>query len=636
MEDRTEDGLPTSWMFGRQLIETGYRLDLDEEDPVEGLVSARVDSTGVEAVGNQFGNLSQSFDATPWRGKRVRFRAAVKTADRTENGRAQLWFRVDRKSSGTQPKMGFFDNMQDRPIVDDAWQHYEIVGDIADDSQRIIVGMLVLGKCVAWMDEVSLEVVDKTVKVTGGGIGGMASSPPQPFFTWWLVLPVVALSLFSLGYAGNRWFHRMAFRFSLAYWVLYCFPTLLQTALSIFIPMRVARWSSLYETQVVDPVVRWTAANILRVEGQLVSAFQNGSGDTTFSHVQVLVCFVLASVVAGLWSLADWRKTDHAWLRDLLRSYLRYVLAITMLGYGLAKLGLLFNQFPAPDAGRLGRSLGESSPMGLLWTFMGASRGYTFFAGAGETVAALLLIWRRTTLLGAMVAFGVMLNVMVLNFCYDVPVKLYSFHLVVMALFICLPDCPRLANLLFWHRAVGPVSLLPPYTGRVTIWIQRSIKAFLIVVAIGIPVVMHTIGEWKSARPFSALGDWKVMEILVDGQSGSSPLAESLGGRTLTLARTFPPATDRAQIAATITISAEVGQSVSVPATIHRDKMILNGVGLERLTSGELNWQIVGQEMELSNQVDGKEIRIRLQRLPEESLLMNRGFRWVNERPFNR
>jgi hypothetical protein len=215
-------------------------------------------------------------------------------------------------------------------------------------------------------------------------------------------------------------------------------------------------------------------------------------------------------------------------------------------------------------------------------------------------------------------------------------VKLYSFHLVVMSLFICLPDCSRLANVLFWHRAVEPVSLLPPYTGKVTIWVQRSVKAFLIVVAVGIPVVMHTIGEWKSARPFSALGDWNVVEILVDGQANSAEFTESLGKRTLSLARTFPPAPDRAQIAATAMFRAENKTALTGSAIIHWDRMVLTGGGLEILFSDQLKWKLVGDEMELNDQMNGKAITIHLKRVPEESLLMNRGFRWINERPFNR
>lgn len=73
-----------------------------------------------------FGNVMQSIDATPLRGKRVRFRAAVRA-----EGRAQLWLRVDRQGGAR----GLFDNMQDRPILSAEWKEYEIEGPVADDAE---------------------------------------------------------------------------------------------------------------------------------------------------------------------------------------------------------------------------------------------------------------------------------------------------------------------------------------------------------------------------------------------------------------------------------------------------------------------------------------------------------------------
>ena len=128
----------------------------------------------------------------------------------------------------------------------------------------------------------------------------------------------------------------------------------------------------------------------------------------------------------------------------------RFVLGATMLSYGWAKV--FPNQMPAPGPDRLLNPIGETSPMGLLWTFMGASSAYQIFAGVGEVVGGTLLFWRRTALLGALVLVVVLANVVALNFCYDVPVKLYSSHLLAMALFIVAPHVPRLLDVLVLNR----------------------------------------------------------------------------------------------------------------------------------------------------------------------------------------
>ncbi len=145
----------------------------------------------------------------------------------------------------------------------------------------------------------------------------------------------------------------------------------------------------------------------------------------------------------------------HAWLRVILRFYL----AAAMLVYGGGKL--IPDQFPAPPPDTLVRPVGDLLPVELLWTFMGASSAYTIFTGVAEMVGGLLLTARRTTLLGALICAGVLGNVFMLNVAYDVPVKILSFHLMAMSVFLVAPDLSRLANLLLLNRPAQPATLRP-------------------------------------------------------------------------------------------------------------------------------------------------------------------------------
>jgi len=84
-------------------------------------------------------------------------------------------------------------------------------------------------------------------------------------------------------------------------------------------------------------------------------------------------------------------------------------------------------------------AIGDQSPMGLLWNFMGASAPYTIFGGLGELIGGLLLTNRRTALLGALISAAVMSQVVMLNFSYDVPVKIYSSELLLTARVLIAP-----------------------------------------------------------------------------------------------------------------------------------------------------------------------------------------------------
>ncbi len=61
-----------------------------------------------------------------------------------------------------------------------------------------------------------------------------------------------------------------------------------------------------------------------------------------------------------------------------------------------------------------------------------------------EVVAGLLLLNRRTITLGLFVAAGVFINVMLLNLSYDIPVKIFSMHMVLYCFFLLAHDARRL------------------------------------------------------------------------------------------------------------------------------------------------------------------------------------------------
>ena len=509
MEQIDADKAPP-WVFPSMLSGAGYKMQVDDEQPFEGKTCIQIDARDAEAAKSPFGLFNQYLSAENYQGKRIRFRAAVRT-DGAANGRAQLWLRVDRKSEGGIPKMGAFDNMGDRPIQESEWKHYDIVVDVEEDAERLTVGMLVFGKTVAWIDDASLTIVDDDQATTAMQMAAATTnSPKQPFYTHWLWLAVLVIALLCCSQLPDSRFQRFAMFFATTYWVLYSFPTLLQgflgravgllAQLGVELPMFWAAWLEGYQSM-KQSVVRWTAGSVLGIEGELV--LPNGSGDTTFDFVRLFDCFFLALLAAGILLLLFRKKQTQPWLRDIHRSYLRYVLAATMLSYGLAKAGFITTQFSmgdGPSEFQLSRTYGESSPMGLLWTFMAASPAFTFLSGLAEVVGGTLLVFRRTATLGGIVTFAVMFQVMLLNFCYDVPVKQYSFHLALMAVIIMLPESKRLLNLLLLNRPTEPSQLLQPSYAKdntKVLWAHRVSKSLIVLIMFAIPIGIHMYREFS-------------------------------------------------------------------------------------------------------------------------------------------
>ncbi len=224
--------------------------------------------------------------------------------------------------------------------------------------------------------------------------------------------------------------------------------------------------------------------------------------------------FALALGVAALWSLVD-RRRHHQRLAGGLRVTLRYLVAVVLLVYGGCKVVNV--QFPAPSEEDLLRPLGDQSPMGLLWAFMGVSPAYTVFAGLGEVLGAVLLFFRRTTTLGALILVGVLANVAVMNFAYDVPVKRGAALLLVAALALAARDARRMTHFLVLDR---PTETSGERPFRAAPWLMRF-RAVLKPTIVGLAVLapMVAAGYVRSSQTAHAPldGIYEVQRFVRDG-----------------------------------------------------------------------------------------------------------------------
>jgi uncharacterized membrane protein YphA (DoxX/SURF4 family) len=112
-----------------------------------------------------------------------------------------------------------------------------------------------------------------------------------------------------------------------------------------------------------------------------------------------------------VWSFVDRKRSNYELMYAWFRVYIRFALGTVLVRYGSMKL--FPSQFPSPAFFTLSEPFGQASPMGLLWTFMGASRPYSIFAGAAEFVSGALLFVPWTEALGALLGAAVMSRVTV-------------------------------------------------------------------------------------------------------------------------------------------------------------------------------------------------------------------------------
>jgi hypothetical protein len=405
--------------------------------------------------------------------------------------------------------------------------------------------------------------------------------------------------------AARRFFFRLAF----VYWALYCLPIPLQD----IPPLAVL---SVPYFKLWQAVVPWVGRQAFGLD---VVYRETGSGDTLFQYVQLFCIAVLALGAAVAWTLLDRRRFHYERLERWLRVYVRFSLAAAMIFYGAVKV--IKAQFPDPSLDRLMQPFGDASPMGLLWTFMGASVAYNVFAGGTEMLGGILLTFRRTRLLGALVSLGALTNVVMLNFSYDVSVKLYSSHLLLMSLFVIAPDFRRLLD--FFLRNEDR----PLFASRNWNRAALAFRTAYVLLAVGSSLfVAVTIRDFYQDTP-KLYGVWNVERLAIDGRE--QPFRIEDGGRWHRVAFVHR------QALAILTLDGhrrrfgvEVDEGKKTIALTSRDeKPLKSQVAYSQPSPDRLRWQ---------GTFEGRRIDAMLHKVPEPDLpLVHWGFHWISERPMS-
>lgn len=332
---------------------------------------------------------------------------------------------------------------------------------------------------------------------------------------------------------------RIAFRFLLVYYVLYAFPrplsNLLQSAAGTigFVAEAVAgdqphewlrhgplAWPGKWSRELAkvedgrQAVTTWLDQHHLAPYEVIHQ--RTGSGDTAHDIAMLLATLAAAALLTVLWSALERRPNGYPRLGRWLHFAVRFDLAFWMLSYGLSKF--YTGQFGELGLARLTQEIGDTWPMTMVGTFMQSSRPYELFGGAGEVLGGLLLFHRRTALLGAFVTLGVMGNVCALNWLCGVPVKLFSAHLWLYALFLLAPYRHALCALFVRNRPTQPVDLRLP-APRWLGWLLALLGWGWVLATL---FLAHVHGSeprpWMKGREKSALyGVWTVERMLLDG-----------------------------------------------------------------------------------------------------------------------
>ena len=147
---------PAGWFIPPVVEKAGFGLKLVDQGCRSGRCAMLTGT--LNPPPNMFGNMIQSVSSNGYTLRRIRLRAAIRVEGSLT--RSQMWLRLDRADNS----MAFLENMSSRPVTSSEWKTYDIETQVPEDVSRIVLGVMLFGPGSAWVDDVSLDVLDEVHK----------------------------------------------------------------------------------------------------------------------------------------------------------------------------------------------------------------------------------------------------------------------------------------------------------------------------------------------------------------------------------------------------------------------------------------------------------------------------------------
>ena len=255
-----------------------------------------------------------------------------------------------------------------------------------------------------------------------------------------------------------------------------------------------------YTSPYFEIPVKWFADTFLKEGGaytvELIS-------DSTGMYIHAAVLIFISAIICLVWGLADRKRENYQKLFYWFTVIVRYYLAMQLLTYGYSKIFKW--QFYLPEPNILYTSVRDTPRDLLYWITMGSSRPYTLFMGLVEIAAACLLFFRKTFLLGALISAGILMNVVMVNFCFDISVKLYSCFLFLLAAILIVPALKKLFFFFIANKTEYSTAYAPVYSFKkqrlVYLLCKTFVICFMVTDALWMYAAANNFNDDAAARP---------------------------------------------------------------------------------------------------------------------------------------
>ncbi len=223
----------------------------------------------------------------------------------------------------------------------------------------------------------------------------------------------------------------------------------------------------------------------------------------------LLIGIVIIAILGGLVYAHLWHEKENAGAVNsgirhaVLQGVIRYWLAYSISVYGFAKI--LKTQLQSPEF-NLDIPLGELSGFALTWYYFGYSYTLAVILALFQVGGSILLLFRRTTLIGVMVLLPVMVNIVLINMFYQIAAGAF-FNSVIYTIsltFLLLLDFQKLKTA-FWDL----VEKLPRVSDKSGL-LKNALR--VVVIAAAFCTIQYYVVTAKTDTVLK--GTWKVEKLI--------------------------------------------------------------------------------------------------------------------------
>lgn len=194
------------------------------------------------------------------------------------------------------------------------------------------------------------------------------------------------------------------------------------------------------------------------------------------SYFNLFLLFGISVLVAVVWSILDSKRRNYNILKYWVTVIARYRVGIGIVAWGFRKL--VPGQMVLPTLGVLNTPYGDFQAQKLYWQGVGIVPGYEVFLGLAEFVAGFLLLFRKTTAVGAALTAVVLGNIVLANHVYDGGVHIHSATYTIIAIILFADYVPSLWRV-FVQKQDASLSIYDPQNeAKWIIYLRRSLKVF--------------------------------------------------------------------------------------------------------------------------------------------------------------